>query len=237
MSFLLNILCIDSSTEACSVAVRTNQLTQHHHFMLAPREHTQRILPTVEQVIKDAKLLLSDIDVIAYGQGPGSFTGVRIGISIAQGLAFGLDKKMVGVSTLQAMAQQALEESQVESVFSAIDARMGEVYFAHYINKNGLMVLQEKEIVIKPEDLIAQFDDNGTEIIGSALVGTAWKAYPVLTEYFSAAQQLEVIYPSSVYMLKQASALIEKGEAVDPELAMPVYLRDTVTWKKLPGRE
>lgn len=243
MSTPLNILCIDSSTEACSVALLTKDAATYQRFMFAPREHTQKILPTVDEVVKEAKLSLSDIDVIAYGQGPGSFTGVRIGISIAQGLAFGLEKKMVGVSTLQAMAQEAfvtnqLENKPCESVYAAIDARMGEVYFAHYINVDGLMVLQDQEVVIKPEALIEKLQTSAVQIQeNSVLVGTGWAAYPILLTAYQASTVSEVLYPNATFMLKSAISLIADNCAVDPEKAIPVYLRDTVTWKKLPGRE
>ena len=243
MSTPLNILCIDSSTEACSVALLTKDTTTYQRFMFAPREHTQKILPTVDEVVKEAKLSLSDIDVIAYGQGPGSFTGVRIGISIAQGLAFGLEKKMVGVSTLQAMAQEAFVANQLdnklcESVYAAIDARMGEVYFAHYINVNGLMVLQDQEVVIKPEVLIEKLQNSTVQIqANSLLVGTGWAAYPILLASYENCTVSEIVYPNATYMLDSAKFLIDNSSAVEPENAIPVYLRDTVTWKKLPGRE
>jgi len=240
MSSSNNILCIDSSTEACSVAVLTKQAITFQRFMLAPREHTQRILPTVDEVIKEANLSLEDIDVIAYGQGPGSFTGVRIGISIAQGLAFGLEKKMVGVSTLQAMAQEALTLSltTVDHIYAAIDARMGEVYFAHYLNVNGSMVLQGQETVVKPQDLINSINETGQSIQqNSLLVGTGWAAYPELLNAFQACHTSNILYPNAAFMLQSASELIAKDAAVQSEKATPVYLRDTVTWKKLPGRE
>ena len=234
----LNILSLDSSTEACSIALLTNKAELHQRFMLAPREHTQKILPTVNEVVDAAKLSLSDIDAIVYGQGPGSFTGVRIGISIAQGLAFGLEKKMIGVSTLQAMAQEAFEKNACNSVYASIDARMGEVYFAHYVNENGLMALQQSEIVIKPDELIEAFSADNNEIINnSCLVGTGWDAYPNLHEHFNHCDSSDILYPNAAYMLKAGKQLIEKNAAVDPELATPVYVRDTVSWKKLPGRE
>ncbi|WP_354625575.1 tRNA (adenosine(37)-N6)-threonylcarbamoyltransferase complex dimerization subunit type 1 TsaB [Psychromonas sp. MME2] len=159
MSRALNILCVDTSTEACSVAVLSAtgfDTVINDQFMLAPREHTNKILPTVEQVLQQAKLALADIDIVAYGRGPGSFTGVRIGISIAQGLAYGIEKNMVGVSTLQAMAQQAYKTEQACDVYAAIDARMGEIYFAHYQLQGQLMTLVNEEVVIKPADLLAQ---------------------------------------------------------------------------------
>lgn len=238
MSSSSNILCIDSSTEACSVALLTANDTLHQEFMLAPREHTQKILPTVNEVVKRAGLTLSNIDLIAYGQGPGSFTGVRIGISIAQGLAFGLDKKMVGISTLQAMAQEALASNQSQNVYAAIDARMGEVYFAHYQNVNGTMQLQDREVVIKPEELIALFNsENNKPNNKSVLVGTGWSAYSELLHYFKDCVQLNILYPNAAFMLQAAQAKIVSNDIVLPEDATPVYLRDTVTWKKLPGRE
>lgn len=237
MSKALNVLCIDTSTEACSVAVlcrADKEQVISSQFMLAPREHTAKILPTVEQVLAQSGLQLSNIDVVAYGRGPGSFTGVRIGISIAQGLAYGIEKEMVGVSTLQAMAQQAFKTQQVTDVYAAIDARMGEVYFAHYQLDNQLMVLINKEAVIKPADLLAR---ELAVIKNAALVGSAWAVYPELVEYFSEAKKLDIDFPSAKYMLDQVVSCIDNSLTVLPELATPVYLRDTVTWKKLPGRE
>jgi len=237
MSKQLNVLCVDTSTEACSVAVLCQTAEAQvisDQFMLAPREHTAKILPTVEQVLQSSGVSLSEIDVIAYGRGPGSFTGVRIGISIAQGLAFGIDKEMVGVSTLQAMAQQAFKTQQATDVYAAIDARMGEVYFAHYQVKNDIMGLINEEVVIKPADLIAlQLDVTA----GSVLVGSGWAVYPELVEYFKNAQQLDIEFPNAKYMLDEALRCVQNGQTVLPELATPVYLRDKVTWKKLPGRE
>ncbi|WP_094752091.1 tRNA (adenosine(37)-N6)-threonylcarbamoyltransferase complex dimerization subunit type 1 TsaB [Psychromonas sp. CD1] len=236
MTKTLKVLCVDTSTEACSVALLIKNEQKNiisDHFMLAPREHTRKILPTIELILKEANISLNDIDVIAYGRGPGSFTGVRIGISIAQGLAFGIDKKMLGVSTLQAMAQQAYEVEQVKEVYAAIDARMGEVYFAHYRYDGELMTLVDVERVIHPSDLLAlKLNVDGP----ICLVGTGWKAYPELETYFSNLKMLDIEYPGARFMLKQVEKGIEMHQTQFPEDALPVYLRDTVTWKKLPGK-
>ncbi|MFT6349601.1 MAG: tRNA threonylcarbamoyladenosine biosynthesis protein TsaB [Psychromonas sp.] len=233
----LNVLCVDTSTEACSVAVLCQTATGQaisDQFMLAPREHTTKILPTVEQVLQSAGLNLSAIDFIAYGRGPGSFTGVRIGISIAQGLAFGSEKNMVGVSTLQAMAQQAFKMKGAQDVYAAIDARMGEVYFAHYQLSEKLMVLVNDEVVIKPADLIARQESIAEHAV---LVGSGWAAYPELSDHFNAPEKTEIEFPSARFMLDEVINCIDKSLDILPELATPVYLRDKVTWKKLPGRE
>jgi tRNA threonylcarbamoyladenosine biosynthesis protein TsaB len=237
MSTKLNILCVDTSTEACSVAVLKQndiEVVIKDSFMFAPREHTTKILPTVESVLAETGLVIGDVDVVAYGRGPGSFTGVRIGISIAQGLAFGIEKPMVGVSTLQAMAQQAYAVEGVSNVYAAIDARMGEIYYAHYQLVGELMTLQAEEVVIKPVDLLAL---ELPIIENSVLVGTGWQAYPELLAYFNQATLLNIEFPSSRYMLTQVVNDVQAGLAVQPEHATPVYLRDKVTWKKLPGRE
>ena len=125
----MRILAIDTATEACSVAL-WNDGTIKAHFELCPREHTQRILPMVEEILAAGDLTLTDIDALAFGRGPGSFTGVRIGIGIAQGLALGANLPMIGVSTLATMAQGAWRKNGATRVLAAIDARMGEVYWA-----------------------------------------------------------------------------------------------------------
>ena len=127
----MRILAIDTATEACSVAL-WNDGTTFAHFELCPREHTQRILPLVRAALADAEVKLTDLDALAFGRGPGSFTGVRIGIGIAQGLALGAELPMIGVSTLATMAQGAWRKTGATRVLAAIDARMGEVYWAEY---------------------------------------------------------------------------------------------------------
>lgn len=120
----MRILAIDTATEACSVAL-WNDGTVNAHFELCPREHTQRILPMVQDILTTSGTSLTDINALAYGRGPGSFTGVRIGIGIAQGLALGAELPMIGVSTLMTMAQGAWRKNGATRVLAAIDARMG----------------------------------------------------------------------------------------------------------------
>lgn len=141
---------------------------------------------------------------------------------------------MLGVSTLQAMAQQAYDVEQITEVYAAIDARMGEVYFGHYKYDGELMTLVDVEQVIKPSDLGALTLSLETHI---CRVGTGWQAYPELETYFSNLKILDIEFPSARYMLKQVEKGIEMQETQLPENALPVYLRDKVTWKKLPGRE
>lgn len=231
---MTTFLALDTSTEGCSVAV-TNADKRYADFQLSPREHTQRILPMVDAVLAQAKLTLGDCDALVYGQGPGSFTGVRIGIGIAQGLAFGADLPMIGVSTLQAMAQQAREQSGASSVLAAIDARMGEVYFGHYQDQgDGIMTLVGEEHVLTPEGVCELYQNLAQ---GMTPVGTGWQAYPELLAHFAITEPVKVEFPAAEFMLAVANQAWQRGETVTADKAQAVYLRDKVTWKKLPGRE
>lgn len=168
----MRILAIDTATEACSVAL-WNDGTVNAHFELCPREHTQRILPMVQDILTTSGTSLTDINALAYGRGPGSFTGVRIGIGIAQGLALGAELPMIGVSTLMTMAQGAWRKNGATRVLAAIDARMGEVYWAEYQrDENGIWHGEETEAVLKPELVHERMQQLSGEWV---TVGTAGK--------------------------------------------------------------
>tara|TARA_R110002153_G_scaffold6556_10_gene30003 strand:- start:12511 stop:13197 length:687 start_codon:yes stop_codon:yes gene_type:complete len=228
----MNILVIDTATEACSVALEVNEQV-FHRFEVCPQQHSQRILPMIDEVLKEAKVTLQDLDYLAFGRGPGSFTGVRIATGVLQGLALGTGHKVVGISTLAAMAQQAYEQNHSEQVTAAIDARMSEVYFGQYKLEQNVMTLIGVEQVVPPEQG-AELLTNGTKMAG---VGTGWQAYPDLNTAAKIEVLADILYPNALYMLPLAKSLIANGQAVDVDEIQPVYLRDKVTWKKLPGRE
>ena len=229
------ILAIDTATEACSVAI-WNQGEIHALFELCPREHTQRILPLVQQILAESGLTLAQLDALAFGRGPGSFTGVRIGIGIAQGLALGADLPMLGISTLQTMAQGAWRMTGAQRVLSAIDARMGEVYWGQFERQqDGRWSESEGEAVLSPPQALARAQG----LQGNwAYVGTGWQTYPDLVA--GAAINLadgQMLLPQAEDMLPLALQAWQQGLAVSVENAEPTYLRNEVTWKKLPGRE
>ncbi|TKF34447.1 tRNA (adenosine(37)-N6)-threonylcarbamoyltransferase complex dimerization subunit type 1 TsaB [Enterovibrio norvegicus] len=234
------ILAVDTATENCSVALKIGNDTIVRCEM-APREHTVKILPMVDSVLAEAGVTLRELDALAFGRGPGSFTGVRIGIGIAQGLAFGADIPMVGISTMAAMAQQAYRCNQSTQVLSAIDARMNEIYFGGYQRlDNGDWETVHAEAVLPPEMLAAQLSENAAISAENAwaIAGTGWPAYPDLaSQLHLSVTESGVLYPESEDMLILAHHALLRGEVVDAEHASPVYLRDTVAWKKLPGRE
>lgn len=231
----MRILAIDTATEACSVAL-WNDGTTFAHFELCPREHTQRILPLVRAALADADVKLTDLDAVAFGRGPGSFTGVRIGIGIAQGLALGAELPMIGVSTLATMAQGAWRKTGATRVLAAIDARMGEVYWAEYQrDADGVWHGEETEAVLKPEAVSERLQ----QLDGSwAMVGTGWGAWPELAANSPLTlTDGEMLLPTAEDMLPIARQLFAAQKWVAVEQAEPVYLRNEVAWKKLPGRE
>ncbi len=223
------ILALDASTEALSVALLHNN-KEYHFFDVCPQQHAQRILDEIDKVLKQAGCDISDVDVIGYCQGPGSFTGVRISVSVAQGLAFSANIPVVGVSSLALMAQQAIEQGATQ-VLAAIDARMGEVYLGAYEAVDGLAQICGEQQVLKPEDVTSPFAD-------AAAVGTGWKTYPeLLTSITGLIDTTDIALPDSRFMLKLIAKGVELEQTTSAAHAQPVYVRDTVTWKKLPGRE
>ncbi|UBM42826.1 tRNA (adenosine(37)-N6)-threonylcarbamoyltransferase complex dimerization subunit type 1 TsaB [Hafnia paralvei] len=229
------ILAIDTATEACSVALWNNG-EKHALFEICPREHTQRILPMVQQILAESGVSLNQLDALAFGRGPGSFTGVRIGIGIAQGLAMGADLPMIGVSTLATMAQGAIRQMGATQVLAAIDARMGEVYWGQYQRQNdGVWLGENTEAVFTPE----RAQQNVMALAGEwASVGTGWGTYPDM----AAATPItlvdgQITLPQAEDMLPLALVDFALGKMTAVENAQPTYLRNEVTWKKLPGRE
>ena len=225
----MNILTIDTATEACSVALQFDQ-TLFTRYEVCPQQHSQKILPMVDAVMKEAGASLAALDGLGFGRGPGSFTGVRIATGIIQGLALGSQLPVAGVSTLAAMAQQVINSGDVNDVAVAIDARMGEVYFAHYQNQQGIATLVGEEQVTSPEAVAEQLD-----VSSMAVAGTGWQAYPVLSELLKV-QSVNVSYPYARFMLPLTEQTLNAGQGMAVDAITPEYLRNTVTWKKLPGR-
>lgn len=229
-----NYLAIDASTEACSVALSMNdKITED--FEVCPQSHSVVLLPMVDRILKEGNCQLTDLDGLVFGRGPGSFTGVRIGIGVAQGLAFSAELPVVGVSTLQAMAQQAYEKYQQTEVIATIDARMSEIYVGFYrLNEQKVMAPVLEEAVLAPQALESHLKEYTSKAYG---VGTGWDAYQTeLSTLKSNAGSPDILYPDAQAMLLIAKQEFIKGNAVDAEHAQPVYVRDTVSWKKLPGR-
>lgn len=227
---MTRILAIDTATEACSAALwQDGQLLSRYE--VAPRGHTDLILPMVAELLAEAELSLNQLDALAFGRGPGSFTGVRITLGVAQGLAFGADLPLLGVSNLQALAQGAHRVGGCDSALAAIDARMGEIYIGGFALRDGVMISTDTEQVVMPSEwLAANSDKHWATGVGSGLV-----TYPELLTRVGELCTAQP-YPEAQDLLPQALQLWQQGQGVAAANALPVYLRDKVTWQKLPGR-
>lgn len=224
----LKLLALDTSTEACSAALSIDGEIKQH-YQLAPREHTHLILGMIESLLQDAGLKSSDIDVMAFGRGPGSFMGVRVAAGVVQGIAFAHSIPVVPVSTLAAIASVAMQQTGESRVLAAIDARMNEVYWGAYQkNESGQIVLQGEECVIPPEQ--APIPDAGQWVTA----GTGWASYgevmkPVLAD--RCITSLDDCFPSAEAIARLALDAYNNGAAVPVAEAVPVYLRDNVASK------
>jgi len=239
----VNYLALDASTEACSVALQANGKV-YSRYELCPQSHSLHLLPMIDAVLCEAGIKLAELDGLIFGQGPGSFTGVRIGVGVAQGLAFSANLPVVGVSSLQAMAQQAYIKHDEKHVIAAIDARMAEVYNGYFVlDENEIMQAQQPEAVTPPEQLAAHL----SAVANSSFyaVGTGWDAYPdklsensgeQLSALRTNAASPEILFPTAEAMLAIGKVKLAQGQGVSAEHAQPVYVRDTVSWKKLPGK-
>lgn len=214
-----NLLALDTATEACSIALNVGD-ELHSYFDVVPQRHSELVLGKIESLLSEANITLNTINTIAFGCGPGSFMGVRIATSVAQGLAFGIDCSVIPISTLQALAQTAYEETKAPNVIVGWDARMGGIYWGIYELKNGLMEPVVKDSLSNPNDI--QLPAHGEWLA----VGNVWKAYRV--------DRLPSLVKTDLY--PQASAIItlgqdrlRRGETQLPEDAEPVYLRNQVT--------
>lgn len=229
----MNILAIDTATEACSVGLLMDQ-DRDGIFELCPQQHSQRILPMIDEVLTRNGLSINDIDALAYGRGPGSFTGVRIAASTIQGLALGAHLKVVEISTLACMAQENFERFGKKHTLALIDARMQEVYCGKFVvDVAGVVSIDGVESVMPPsmvaKSMLAELDE-------TAFVGTGFHAYAQELGLTLQSSNLEVNYPNALYMLNLANYALAQGNAVDADEVAPVYVRDTVTWKKLPNK-
>lgn len=218
---MTTLLAFDTATEACSVALlHQGRITSHYEVI--PRLHAQRLLPMIQQLMAEAGLALSAVDAIAFGRGPGAFTGVRIAVGVVQGLAFALDRPVLPVSNLAAIAQRALREEGASQVAVAIDARMDEVYWGCYQAQEGVMSLLGWEAVLAPESVSLPRGAVG-HWFGA---GTGWgysARMPVTVQGHNA-----VLLPHAEDIVRLAFPSWQRGEAVVADEAQPVYLRDKV---------
>jgi len=223
---MTTLLALDTATEACSVAL-LHEGRVLSHYEVIPRLHAQRLLPMIQELLAEAGVALSALDAIAFGRGPGAFTGVRIAVGVVQGLAFALERPVLPISNLAVLAQRAQREYGASQVAAAIDARMDEVYWGCYRLEQGEMRLAGLEAVLPPEQASLPRDAAG-DWFGA---GTGWGSYGARIPVAVSGQDPAML-PHAQDLLSLAGFAWARGEAVAADQAQPVYLRDKVATPK-----
>lgn len=224
----MKILAIDTSSIACSVALLLDDHIDFTHT-IAPMQQAQQILTILDDLLAKNKINFNQLDALAFGCGPGSFTGLRIAASVIQGLAFASQLPVIKISSLAALAQATYDDLGWKNLLVAVDARVQEIYWAKYAaNSQGLVELIEDEIVCHPENITVPAENNWFG------VGNGWEIYHdlLIKRLRVEPQAIDASrLPMANAMLKLAKLKFEKGEWVHAEEALPVYLRDNVIQK------
>jgi tRNA threonylcarbamoyladenosine biosynthesis protein TsaB len=216
----MKLLAFETATEACSVALWIDGDVRER-FELAPRRHAELSLPWAEQLLAEAGIAKTQLDAIAVGRGPGAFTGVRLAIALAQGIALALDKPVLPVSTLAALAMQA----RGERIVAAIDARMGEIYLGAFVRKGDEVIAAASEAVLKP-DAAPLLDGHDWHGVGTGF-GAADNALQARLRSQLVAIDAEAL-PHAADVARLAAVAFARGEAIAPDRMEPSYLRDNV---------
>lgn len=219
----MNLLAIETATESCSVALlRGDRL--YVRSELAPRRHAELVLPMCDAVLAEAGMRRRDLDALAVGCGPGAFTGVRLAVSAAQGIALALDVPVVPVSSLAALALQAPDNGAM--ILAVIDARMGEIYAGAFRRTHEGLVEPVHAESVGRADALALPAAEAWNVIGSG-----WTSYrdalatrlPAAPVWADGAR-----YPQAADIARLAAPLAHAGRGMAPERVQPVYLRDKV---------
>jgi tRNA threonylcarbamoyladenosine biosynthesis protein TsaB len=221
----MKLLALDTSTEACSCALYLDGDIQDRS-LIAPRQHTSLILPMAEELLAEAGLKPTQLDGLAFGRGPGSFTGLRIACGVAQGIAFAADIPVAPISSLAALAQAAYIEFGAKKVLAAIDARMKEVYWGAFVlDKKNIMQCEGEEVVCAPSAVNLPSDGQWYG------VGSGWTTFkePLTAKLGNLVPDFQgEKYPQASAMIPLALAAFQAEQIVSAEEALPIYLRNKV---------
>jgi len=223
----MNFLALDTSSDACSIALQLGENVADRHIV-KQKEHTKILIPLIRELMTEAGADFADLDAIVLGNGPGSFIGMRIAASVAQGLAFASGKKIVPVSSMAAIAAEVMDNHQSKTVVVAQDARMNEVYLGTYRSDgDGLPVVVTDEVIQSIERIAGLTDTPTTEFHAA---GKGFQKYPLLLELnrSAIAKVVDVNYPKARYLLTLGIRGCMEGEAIDPEKLVPAYIRTKV---------
>jgi len=228
---MMGILAIETATDACSVAVSIDGKISERHE-IAPRQHNHLLFAMLQELLGGGDLVEQGIQVIAYGSGPGSFTGLRIAASAVQGLAYSCQLPVVAVPTLAVMAQAALRQGLVgvcDTALCTLDARINEIYSALYQYEDGLAALMEGPLACAPHEL----PYGGAGALRAVGNGCAFlDQFPSSLRDRINASAIDLL-PTARDMIPLALDKFRRGDTQAPRNVQPVYVRDEISWKKL----
>lgn len=224
----MKLLALDTASDACTVALHIDGEVREL-FEVGAQNHSARLLPMIDALLAEAQLPLAQLDAIAFGRGPGSFTGLRIGAGVVQGLCFGADLPAIPVSSLAALAQG----QTAAHVIAAFDARMEQIYYGCYARAgDGCMQLQGEERVAAPTAVVLPTDDMWQG------VGSGFDRYEAVLRTTLGARlggRTPAAYPRARDVISLALPMLARGETVAAAQALPVYVRDDVARKMTPA--
>ena len=220
---MTNILAIETSSDACSIAVSYNNKLFSSH-KITPQKHTENFFTSLKEVLQKAQLQLTQIEAIAVGCGPGSFTGVRLACSVAQGLGYSLNLPIIKVSSLEIIAKHALHEFQTKNIVVLVDAHMDQIYLGKFKYEKE-RILSSSEEAIRIEEFSIKDFYSDTCFIGSGC--NLLKSELKNAKAFSAFH-----LPHALDLLSLAKKKIKEGKTIDPEKLAPIYLSGEENWIK-----
>ena len=226
----MKLLALDTSSLACTVALRLGDELLERHDEQA-REHTRLLMPMIREVLQESGAELPDLDAIVLGNGPGSFIGMRIAASVAQGLAHGAGLKIVPVSSLAAVAAEAFSKDKAEEVVVAQDAHMNEVYLGKFSRGIAGEPVATSAEVLHGHEVIDDLAVSGAAARIAA--GQGWQRYPKLMainkQHFYG--ESDVLYPRGRFLLTLGATALAQGDFLLPQDIAPAYLRNKVAEK------
>ncbi len=228
----MKLLALDTTEDSCSVALCIDD-EMRWRFEVAPRRHSELILPMMDSLLAEAGISVRQLDALAFSRGPGSFTGIRIATGVAQGVALGADLPVVPVSTLAALAQAMLRKHGATRVLSALDARMGEVYWAWCDQGEAVMEVSGAGEHVGPPASVTP--GSAGDAWGA---GSGWSAHPEALRQATGIISSRIFGEQAVHARDVASlglAALAAGNTLAPEQALPVYIRDNVAAKPRQG--
>jgi tRNA threonylcarbamoyladenosine biosynthesis protein TsaB len=225
----VKLLGLETSGRVGSVALSLDGRIAAREIVNA-REQTEQLLAVVDELLAGASLALADLDGIAFGRGPGSFTGLRVAAAVAQGLATPARVPLLPVSSLLCLALGAVRIAQVEHVVACVDAHMGEVYWGEFALRDGVLRAVGPERLGAPADVTAP-SGSSWAAVGS---GFAAQREPLMSVLARAQRALPDLEPAAQDLFPAAAEALAAGRAVSPRDALPVYLREHTAWRRAP---